>query len=108
MGILIICAVLAIFAPQIAPYDPYAFGTPYFRPSKAHWLGTNDIGQDILSELIYGTRVSLIIGIICFIVVTPGFFSSRALRSLTVSTEMLTAFRRCTMKWASLASTMSI
>jgi peptide/nickel transport system permease protein len=70
MGILIICAVLAIFAPQIAPYDPYAFGTPYLRPCKAHWLGTNDIGQDILSELIYGTRVSLIIGIICSIVVT--------------------------------------
>lgn len=53
----------AIFAPQLAPYDPTErVGKPFSPPSAAHLLGTNDIGQDILSELIYGTRVSLLVG----------------------------------------------
>lgn len=54
---------VAVFAPLLAPYDPRAqTGLPYQPPSASHLLGTNDIGQDILSELIYGTRVSLAIG----------------------------------------------
>jgi peptide/nickel transport system ATP-binding protein/peptide/nickel transport system permease protein len=53
----------AIFAPQLAPYDPTErVGKPFAPPSAEHRLGTNDIGQDILSELIYGTRVSLLVG----------------------------------------------
>lgn len=54
---------VAVFAPIIAPYDPYGdlFQT-YLQPSFEHLLGTNDIGQDIFSELIYGTRTSLAIG----------------------------------------------
>ncbi len=35
------------------PYDPFALGTPYEKPSAEHILGTNDVGQDILSEMIY-------------------------------------------------------
>lgn len=55
---------MAAFAPAIAPYDPAAYaGQPLARPSPAHPLGTNDVGQDILSELIYGTRVSLLVGV---------------------------------------------
>lgn len=61
---------VGIFAPVIAPHDPYALGTPYLKPCPEHLLGTNDIGQDILSELIYGTRVSLMIGVISAIAVT--------------------------------------
>lgn len=53
---------LAIFAPLLAPHDPRETGSPYLPPSPEHRLGTNDIGQDILSELIYATRVSLAIG----------------------------------------------
>ncbi len=53
---------LAIFAPLLAPYDPRETGSPYLPPSPEHRLGTNDIGQDILSELIYASRVSLAIG----------------------------------------------
>ncbi len=54
---------VAIFAPLIAPYDPFVVtGTPFESPSGTHWLGTNDIGQDIFSELIYGTRTSLVVG----------------------------------------------
>ena len=61
---------VAVFAPVLAPYDPYEPGIPYLRPSAEHWLGTNDIGQDILSELIYGTRVSLLIGVASSLAVT--------------------------------------
>lgn len=54
---------VAVFAPLLAPYDPRAqTGLPYQSPSGSHLLGTNDIGQDILSELIFGARVSLAIG----------------------------------------------
>lgn len=60
----------AVFAPLLAPHDPYEMGIPYQKPSAEHPLGTNDIGQDILSELIYGSRVSLQIGIVSALVVT--------------------------------------
>lgn len=52
---------LAIFAPHVAPHDPWETRKPYQPPSQEHYLGTNDIGQDILSELIYAFRVSLTI-----------------------------------------------
>jgi len=53
----------AIFAPFLAPYDPYKrVDRPLKPPSNKYILGTNDIGQDIFSEMIYGTRVSLTIG----------------------------------------------
>lgn len=68
--ILLFFLLVAILAPILAPYDPYAFGTPYLRPSAEHLLGTNDVGQDILSELIYGTRISLMIGVASALVVT--------------------------------------
>ncbi len=57
--------VMALFAPYIAPYDPYErTGKPLEPPSWRHPLGTNDVGQDILSELIYGANVSLTIGVV--------------------------------------------
>jgi len=53
---------LAVFAPLIAPYDPWEPGRPFLPPSGTHPFGTNDIGQDIFSELIYSTRISLFVG----------------------------------------------
>ncbi|MCW3130373.1 MAG: hypothetical protein N2V75_09795, partial [Methanophagales archaeon] len=61
LGILIFFVVTAVFAPYIAPYDPDQRYNFTEHPNPAHLLGTNHIGQDILSELIYGTRVSLFI-----------------------------------------------
>lgn len=71
-GVLILLFFLgvAIAAPIISPYDPFALGTPYEKPSAEHILGTNDVGQDILSEMIYGARISLTIGVISSLVVT--------------------------------------
>ena len=71
-GLVILSVVLlvALLAPVLAPHDPYELGVPYLRPSAEHPLGTNDIGQDILSELIYGTRISLLIGVVSALAVT--------------------------------------
>jgi peptide/nickel transport system permease protein len=60
LALLTLLIAAAVLAPVLAPYDPEEFtGRPLERPSPAHRLGTNDVGQDILSELIYGARVSL-------------------------------------------------
>jgi ABC-type dipeptide/oligopeptide/nickel transport system permease subunit len=61
LGILIFFVITAVFAPYIAPYDPDQRYKPMERPKADHLLGTNDVGYDILSELVYGTRVSLFI-----------------------------------------------
>jgi peptide/nickel transport system permease protein len=64
VGLLLLTVLIAAaaLAPILAPYDPDAFsGRPLERPSAAHRLGTNDVGQDILSELIYGARVSIVV-----------------------------------------------
>ncbi len=53
----------AVFAPALSPYNPEeTVADPFQAPSRAHPLGTNDVGQDVLSELIYGARISLTIG----------------------------------------------
>lgn len=63
--IALMIAAVAIFAPWLAPYDPL-IQDAYLRlapSSAAHWLGTDDFGRDILSRIIWGSRVSLIIGL---------------------------------------------
>lgn len=60
--ILLIFILLAAFSPVLAPYSPWQRFDPYLAPNVSHLLGTNDIGNDIFSELIYGSRVSLIVG----------------------------------------------
>jgi peptide/nickel transport system permease protein len=57
-------ALVAIAAPWIAPYDPLAVSLPeaLLPPSASHLLGTDQLGRDVLSRLIYGTRISLLIG----------------------------------------------
>jgi peptide/nickel transport system permease protein len=55
---------MAIFAPVIAPYDPYRIGTSFdAAPSGEHLLGTDQVGRDVLSRLIYASRISVIVGI---------------------------------------------
>lgn len=64
--VLSLLAVVAVTAPWIAPHDPLLVKVPdaLLPPSAAHWLGTDQLGRDVLSRLIYGTRISLIIGFI--------------------------------------------
>lgn len=69
VGLLLALILIAVFAQWIVPYDPNALsGQPFDQPSGAHLLGTNDIGQDILSELIIGSRVSLLIGVLAAVI----------------------------------------
>ncbi|WP_206105749.1 nickel transporter permease [Paenibacillus amylolyticus] len=62
-----ICAATAVFAPWVAPHDPYKIGMAIkLLPSSAeHWLGTDHLGRDVLSRLIYGVRISfgLVLGV---------------------------------------------
>jgi peptide/nickel transport system permease protein len=61
-AILAALVLVAIFAPLLAPYDPDSIDlmNSLAPPSSAHWLGTNQVGQDTLSRIIYGSRTSLI------------------------------------------------
>ena len=62
--LVVIFTVLAIFAPWIAPYDPADINLPtrLSGPSAAHWLGTDELGRDMLSRIIYGARISMLVG----------------------------------------------
>jgi peptide/nickel transport system permease protein len=61
--VLLVIVLVAIVAPLVAPHDPTVnSGRSFGQPSLEHLLGTNDIGQDIFSELLYGARNSLLIG----------------------------------------------
>jgi len=64
--VLALVAVLAVFAPWIAPYDPLATSWALVRkaPSAAHWFGTDEVGRDLLSRVIWGGRASLSAGVI--------------------------------------------
>src|SRR5512133_1936489 len=59
----------AIFAPLVAPFDPDAVSYDILAgPSAQHWLGTDDVGRDMLSRLIFASRVSLTLGVTVSIV----------------------------------------
>lgn len=65
VAILGVWIILAIFAPAIAPYDPLAQTGPYYQPpSGSHWFGTDQLGRDILSRVIYGARLSLPLAVV--------------------------------------------
>src|SRR5258708_25403707 len=89
-GLAVICllVLVAIFADLLAPYDPTRLfpGQSYAKPSPAHWLGTDDVGRDVLSRLIHGARVSLAVGVFAQIIILvigltvggiAGYFGSR-------------------------------
>jgi len=57
--------IVALAAPLLAPYDPVAQNLParLVPPTAAHWMGTDELGRDILSRIIFGTRVSMLVSI---------------------------------------------
>jgi len=62
--LVLIFAAFAIFAPLIAPQDPAQIDLPHrlAGPSALHWCGTDELGRDISSRLIYGARISMLVG----------------------------------------------
>lgn len=68
--LVLLTVIVAIFAPLLAPYDPYQNKlTDHLQPpSAAHWLGTDSLGRDTLSRIIYGSRTSLEVGLVAIII----------------------------------------
>lgn len=68
--IVLFFVLVAFFAPLIAPYGPTEPDWLAVRqaPSAAHWFGTDDLGRDVLSRVIYGTRASLAAGVIAAVI----------------------------------------
>jgi peptide/nickel transport system permease protein len=66
LAVVVLFIVLALFAPWIAPQDPVAASWAAIRkaPSAQYWLGTDEIGRDVLSRVIWGTRASLLAGVV--------------------------------------------
>lgn len=62
--------ICAITAPWLAPYDPIApnLQATLEQPSRAHLLGTDDLGRDVLSRLIYGSQISLVVGVVVVLI----------------------------------------
>jgi peptide/nickel transport system permease protein len=69
-AVLLTVLVLALFAPWLAPYDPLATSWSAVRkaPSAAHWFGTDEVGRDLLSRVIWGARASLSAGLVAVLI----------------------------------------
>lgn len=97
--ILMLFALMAIFAPVIAPYDPTDYvGRARQAPSSEFWFGTTGSGQDVLSQTIYGARVSLGTGLLVGVLTTAigalvgmsaGYFRGRVDDILSLITNVI-------------------
>ncbi|WP_443051403.1 ABC transporter permease [Streptomyces sp. NBC_00234] len=95
--------VVALFAPLIAPYDPAQpnFGNVLAEPDWSHWLGTDDLGRDQLSRIVYGARASMQVGLVAvvlaFLVGVPlgllgGYYGKFADSAVSRLTDTMLAF----------------
>ncbi len=103
LGILLCIAFAAIFAPLLATHDIYAqdLGNRLALPSAAHWLGTDELGRDIYSRLIFGARITLYIACLTAAISAPvgllvgtiaGYFGGWVDTILMRITEVFLAF----------------
>ena len=69
-AVLLLVLVLALLAPWLAPYDPMATSWSAVRkaPSAAHWFGTDEVGRDLMSRVIWGARASLSAGLVAVLI----------------------------------------
>jgi peptide/nickel transport system permease protein len=72
LAIILILTLAAVFAPRIAPYDPLAqqYSAVLEPPSREHLMGTDNLGRDIFSRIIYGARISLSVGVAAVLIGT--------------------------------------
>src|SRR5262245_42112786 len=66
VAILLAALIMAVAAPVLAPHDPLKqnLANALAKPGKTHWLGTDNVGRDVLSRVVWGTRVSLLAGFV--------------------------------------------
>jgi oligopeptide/dipeptide ABC transporter ATP-binding protein len=103
LGMLVLIVLLAVFAPQLAPYDVTSSAEVttadiYRPPSAEHWLGTDDAGKDVLSNFFFGARVSLIVGFFAAFIsvviggmmgIVAGFYGGRVENILMRFTDIM-------------------
>src|SRR5438045_1100268 len=70
LAVIFLFVALALFAPFVAPYDPLAtsWGAIRKAPSVEHWFGTDDIGRDVASRVLFGARASLLAGVVSVLI----------------------------------------
>ena len=103
LGIILTFVVLAVLAPVISPYDPNAqdLAASIQGPSGSHWLGTDQLGRDMATRLMYGTRISLTIGVVAVAIgmvigvpmgMLAGYFGGWADLAISRFADMMFAF----------------
>lgn len=103
-GIIVIAIVfIALFAPLVAPRDPYkiALGQQFASPSPANLIGTDNYGRDVLSRIIYGTRISLVVGLVPTLIsmtigiilgILSGYYGGRVDFAIMILADMVLSF----------------
>ncbi|WP_271023643.1 ABC transporter permease [Rhizobium sp. RCAM05973] len=115
LSIILLFILLALFAPWLATHDPAAqdLANRLARPSPAHWLGTDELGRDIYSRLLYGGRVTLGMVIAVVVLVAPiglaigciaGYFGGVVDTALMRLTDIFLAFPRLVLALAFVAA----
>jgi peptide/nickel transport system permease protein len=107
LAIIVLLYLVALLAPLIAPHDPIAqqdiARTSYLSPRPGNWLGTDRFGRDILTRIIYGSRISLSIGFIATVIsitigtlfgALAGYFGGKVDTLIMRFTDMVLAFPR--------------
>ena len=103
LGTVILLILVAIFADVLAPYDPVvnSMNEMFQAPSRAHWLGTDQFGRDMLSRIIHGSRVSLAVGLASVLLavfvgvplgIIGGFYGGKADTLIMRSMDLILAF----------------
>ena len=102
-ALVLIVGLAALFAPWLAPYDPanIELRQRLQAPSAEHWLGTDDLGRDVFSRLLYGARVSMIVGVTVVLIraligvtigIIAGYYAGRVDAILMRVTDVFIAF----------------
>ena len=65
LAVTLLLILAAVFASHLAPYDPAAQNLPQrlLAPNRAHWFGTDELGRDIFSRVLFGARISMLVGV---------------------------------------------
>lgn len=101
--VILLFLLMAILAPLIAPHDPYEVNldNQFQQPSLQHWLGTDMFGRDVLSRIMYGSQISLLIGIVPSLItmsigivlgIVAGYFGRRTDFIIMTISDMVLSF----------------
>ncbi|WP_199084695.1 nickel transporter permease [Bosea sp. ASV33] len=115
LAIIVLLLLIAAFAPLIAPFDPLAqaLDKRLLPPSSTNWFGTDALGRDIFSRIVYGTRITLVIVLLVVVTVGPfglligaisGYYGGWVDRLLMRITDVFLAFPRLVLALAFVAA----